>query len=52
MVMLYLDEEVKKGRKTVTYDLMNSTIVFVKDSTNELGFIILTSYPIVYRKVC
>lgn len=47
MVMLYLDEEVKEDRKTIIYDLMNSATILVKDSTNELGLIILISYPIV-----
>lgn len=41
------EKGVKEDRKTIIYDLMNSTTVLVKDSTNELGFIILTSYPIV-----
>ena len=38
---------VVKGRKNVIYDLSDSVAVLIKDSTNELGFIILTSYPIV-----
>lgn len=36
---------VVKGRKNVIYDLSDSVAVLIKDSTNELGFIILTSYP-------
>lgn len=38
---------VVQGRKNVIYDLSDSVAVLIKDSTNELGFIILTSYPIV-----
>ncbi|WP_410985765.1 RNase A-like domain-containing protein [Bacillus cereus] len=36
-----------EDKKQVIYNLTNSRVVLIRDSTNELGFRVLTGFPIV-----
>ncbi|WP_371864219.1 hypothetical protein [Parageobacillus thermoglucosidasius] len=38
---------VLRDKKHVVYNLTNSRVVLIRDSTQELGFRILTAFPIV-----